>query len=867
MLTLSKVTSGAAAATYYSGADDYYSEGGQAPSEWWGHGSAALGLDGSVESTAFARLLDGELPRGGVMHRGGDGPRTAAFDLTMSAPKSVSMQALIHGDNRLIEAHDRAVSRTLGHLEQQLAAYREQADRKTASRLSGNVAVARFRHEVSRDLDPQLHTHCVVLNMTQRPDGEWRALDAASLYKRQKHLGVLYRSHLARELVGLGFTVRRTHDDGRFELAHIRQDAIEAFSSRRRSIDAALAERGLDRASASAQERQMAGLATRRAKEQGIGRNELQARWKDKAASYGVDWNRQDAAPSEFGDRGAVVADAVGFALAHLTERSSVVATDRVETIALGRGIGVVSSADVTSRLRQLAATGELVLSEDGKMCTTREAVALEGQILDIEFSGRGALPRPIRPANFTLPSDSAQPLTAGQETAAQLILTTRNRVVGVQGRAGTGKTTMLKAVNDNLVDGFHGVGLAPSAAAARELSRAGVEATTIAAFIARNGVGLSAKTLVVVDEAAMVSTRDLHNVLQAAEHAGARVVLVGDTRQLASVEAGSPFRQLQQNKMDLAEMSEVRRQSNEQLRSAVEDAASGEIAAAIEKLVTSTTTIVDDTQRHQRIAKEFVKQSSDGLQTLAVAGTNHARLRINEFVRQELSLAGAGHVVSVLERRNLTRAQLRSSLSYQKDDVVQFLRKYDSLGARAGDMAAVISAEPGLVTLRMQNGAIRQWRPTAMEHVAAYDIGSRELTVGDEVRFTANQHGLGVVNGERARVETIDPEARRMTVCTSEGELVSLDLDRPLHLDHGYCVTVHSSQGQTCDTVLIDADVSSVTASESLFYVAISRARSLAAIYTDDASSLPEAMSRSEPRANALDLAKPEPRQAALAL
>lgn len=138
---------------------------------------------------------------------------------------------------------------------------------------------------------------------------------------------------------------------------------------------------------------------------------------------------------------------------------------------------------------------------------------------------------------------------------------------------------------------------------------------------------------------------------------------------------------------------------------------------------------------------------------------------------------------------------------------------------------------------------------------------------MGDEVRFTANQHGLGVVNGERARVETIDPEARRMTVCTSEGELVSLDLDRPLHLDHGYCVTVHSSQGQTCDTVLIDADVSSVTASESLFYVAISRARSLAAIYTDDASLLPEAMSRSEPRANALDLAKPEPRQAALAL
>ncbi len=163
MLTLAKVLPGEAAATYYEEADDYYAEGGRAPSAWCGDGAAALGLEGVVDGGDFKALLEGRLPDGQVMHRGGEGPRTAGLDLTFSAPKSVSMQALIGGDERLLHAHDEAVMKTLQHIEKSLAAYRSTSGGETAPARSGNITVARFEHDLSREADPQAHTHCVLL--------------------------------------------------------------------------------------------------------------------------------------------------------------------------------------------------------------------------------------------------------------------------------------------------------------------------------------------------------------------------------------------------------------------------------------------------------------------------------------------------------------------------------------------------------------------------------------------------------------------------------------------------------------------------------------------------------------------------------
>lgn len=877
MLTLAKVVSAMSAANYYEGSDDYYSDDGRAPSSWWGAGADALGLRGEVDSGDFRSLLDGRLPDGTEMHRGGEG-RTAGLDLTFSAPKSVSMQALIGGSTELLNAHQQAVTRALQYVQAQLAAYRSTQDGETVSVRSQNVVAARFDHDLSRELDPQVHTHCVLMNVTQRPDGGWRALDAHALYEQQKLLGVLYRSELAKRVQELGYRIRRTHQDGRFELAHITRQQVEAFSTRTRAIDLALAAKGESRATASAAMREIAGLNTRRAKDPSVRRDELRETWSAKALALRVNWkpNFHFAAPLEAAEIAARTREAVDFAVAHLTERSAIVSRQAIAQEALAHGTGSVGLDDVQADIDRRLVGGELLASADGRRLATPGAQAMERAMLDIEQRGRGALAKAIweqqqgrlfdsPDVGSTLAPSLGEHLTAGQRRAAELVLSSRNRIVGVQGLAGTGKTAMLHTVSENLGGEFQAIGLAPSAAAARELATAGFEAMTIAGFLA-SGLSLDERALVVVDEAGMVSLRDMHALLSAVEEAGARAVLVGDIGQLKAVEAGAPFRQLQEQGMAVVRMADILRQQSEKLRAAVVDAAEGKVDASLKKLAATVAEVPHATERYERIARDYASRvPEERLQTLAVAGTNRARRAINERVRQRLGLSGTGVAVTVLEGRDLTRAQVQSSLSYAPGDIVEALRHYDSIGLRRGDTAEVVEIAPGCITLRRKDSQTVQWRPTAMPHVAVHRAEQREIAVGDRIRFTANDYRLGVVNGQSGKVESIDCTASELTVNVDSEHALKLDLNKPLRVDHAYCTTVHAAQGQTCDRVLVDADVSGAMANQSLYYVAISRARHGVTLYTDDKELLPRAMSRLDIKQAALDLHRTSARGLAL--
>ena len=208
---------GRTASYYEDGADDYYAKEGEA-SQWQGKGAEALGLEGAVDSQRFRELLAGKVQDGTAIMRSStrdDAKARIGVDLTFSAPKSVSMQALIHGDARIIQAHDRAVSKAMEHAEQRAQA-RQKVAGKSRVENTGNLVMAKFRHETSRERDPQLHTHAIVLNMTQRSDGQWRALRNDEIIKSTKYLGAVYRSELAHELQGMGYQLR--HDkDGMFE--------------------------------------------------------------------------------------------------------------------------------------------------------------------------------------------------------------------------------------------------------------------------------------------------------------------------------------------------------------------------------------------------------------------------------------------------------------------------------------------------------------------------------------------------------------------------------------------------------------------------------------------------------------------------
>lgn len=859
MLSLAKVEGSEAAANYYEQTDDYYGGKIREGTEWWGKGAELLGLSGPVDSRDFRRMLRGRIAEGVEIHRGG-GSRRSATDLTLSAPKSVSIQAMIGGDRRLYDAHDRAVTRTLEFVEQRLATYRVTLEGETTSIPSGNILVARFRHELSREKDPQLHSHCVVLNATQRLDGQWRALDSQPLYFESMLLGAFYRAELAREVRALGYGIRMTHLDGRFELDHISDAQVAEFSGRSKQIETELARRGLTRESASARQLEEAALATRTRKS-AFDAVELSKDWQERSAAENLDYRQPHllaaVGPSEE-ERTSLAERATAFAVAHLTERECIVKHNQILGAALGRSEGIATLEDIEQAMAQAVIKGEMV--NEGERYTTDAAQLVEQQILEIEARGRGRLASLIRQPWFHGMADAGNDkLSAEQAEAVRRIVCEGNRVTGVQGYAGTGKTRMLTRVREIAsTEDWECQGVAPSAAAARELGKAGIEAQTIAAFLAR-GVTLNEKTLLILDEAGMVPASDMLAVLKQVEAAGARIVLVGDRKQLQAVNAGMPFRQLQDARMPTARLSEIRRQLDDNLRQAVLHAAEGKVHASLSLLKSSLIEISYATERHAQIARDYADLSAGEREgTLIVAGTNAAREAINEQVRLQLGKAGTGMPVRVLRQKDLTEQQRRSSLAYKPGDRVQMLKDYKSIGLAKGEIAEVVSAGNGMVTLRDEAGGLHEWRPVDKPHAVVYQSVAREMAVGDKVRVTANDYGRNIVNGEFGTVAALDAETRLLSLEMADGRLVTFSMDRPLHLEHGYCSTVHSAQGATCERILVEASAQSATAHQASYYVAITRARKEANIYTDDLSMLPERLTRTAEKTVALELNRP---------
>lgn len=868
MLSIANVDSGSKAASYYEQSDDYYSSD-RSPSVWSGKAASALGLSGEVAASAFRDLLAGDLPNGAHIHNAAAG-RRGGTDLTFSAPKSISLQALAGGDTRLLEAHETAVSRALAYVET-LASCRVTEHGTTVRSATENLAIAQFRHDLSRAADPQLHTHCVVLNVTQRGDGQWRALDNEAIYRHKMFLGALYRSELAREVKALGYEVRITHGDGRFELAHLGPEQLRIFSQRSKAIEDELGRRGLTRESATAQQRQAVALQTREAKQQ-VDRGELRAAWRDRARQAGLEIEGRPPPRSstdawmEDRQRTDGAARAVAYASLHLMEREAVVSRLDLERVALERGVGTTSLSAIRQEIETAVQSGALLIqsainstgrsTSPGDVLTTPGAREREREILALEASGRGALNALMTPGDARDALALTQ-LGDDQRNAVEAALTGSDRVSGIQGRAGAGKTSTLRALHQLVVPlGIRPMGVAPSRGAALELGQTGIPSQTLASLAVRGFAGLDHRTLLVVDEAGMVGAGDMRDLLKAAANAKARVLLVGDTQQLKAVAAGRPFAQLQHAGMPTVRLREIQRQRNPQLKAAVELAADGRVAASVEHMRRHVVEQSVHEERHDRIAADYAGLAPDTrARTLIVSGTHVARESINSSVREALGLSGKGVAVTTLRTKDLTRAERARTVSYQPGDVVRADRPYKSLGMAVGDFARVVDGRAGVVTLQLASGREVEWRPPNQPYVSCFTETERELAAGDIVRFNHNDRRTRIVNGERATVAAINREAGSIVLDRHDGSRLVLPASGPLHLEHGYAQTVHSAQGQTCERVLIDAPVTSATTHESAYYVAISRATHSATLYTDDASRLPEALSRSDSKTAALDL------------
>ncbi len=906
--------------------DDYYHSDGTA-AQWQGKGAQTLGLTGEVTQQQLQRMLRGDLGPGKTLAKSVrlDSRARAGIDVTFSAPKSVTLQALLAKDPRVIQAHDKAVADALENIEQTMAIARQKVDGQVLKEATGNLIIAKFRHETARPTpdappDPQLHTHALIMNLTQRADGTWATLSNESIVQFQRLINAHYMSSLARELEMAGYEVR--YEKEHIELAHVSREQIEAFSHRRLAVDAKLAEQGLERQSASHGQKQTATLATRLPKSDSYTREQLEQVWQQRARGVGFDMlatpksprTRQLSESQASARRDYVATQALRWAIKHHTEREAVVSESKLLMSATTHSRGLCDMQDLHAELKRLLSAGDvhptvqmyrgkdntaLILGSREELAqrmaedeginmvdagavvdaaistgflvptephyTTTAALDCEAEMLAIEARGRNALERVI-PDDAMLETLAALPLKQGQREAVELILTSKHRFVGVQGLAGTGKSHMLKSMKGVAEDAGHKIiAVAPYSSQARALKGLGIPASTVASRLEgdpkRFARMLDAKTIVLIDEAGVIPGRQMRKLMQTIEKHGARAVMLGDTAQTKAIEATPAFQQLQAAGLATAGMNEIVRQSNEKLRAAVTLAAKGKAEESL-GLIDKVHTIEDSDKRYETIATRYSSLPEDERNaTLILTGTNLSRNAINDAVHSQLGLDGKGHMYTLLTRRDSTQAERRYARYYSVGDIIQPERDYRS-GLKRGKLYRIIgrTGTNQLEVKSLDSEETIRISPGMARKLSVYQPVRAELSSGDIVRITRNDTDLDIANGDRAQVMQVSPHA--VTLKIGEREL-TFAADAPLHMDRAYATTAHSAQGLTSEKVIINLETKSRTTKRDIYYVDISRARSDAVIYTDSLKELPKSVQRREEKTIALDVVQPNSYQA----
>jgi conjugative relaxase-like TrwC/TraI family protein len=875
MLTISKPLSASQVRTYHerefaSERQNYWSRDQQGHSEWQGKLAEQWGLLGPVGNEHFARLTEGQHPhteaqlvrhQASKTYEGKFGKEVtsvehrAGWDATFSAPKSVSLTALVGRDERVREAHRESVRVALSELEKYTQA---RIGNIHAPETTGKFVAATFEHDTARPVDgyaaPQLHTHAVIFNVTERDNGQTRALQPQELFASQRYATSVYRSELSMRLQGLGYELERGKH-GQPEIKGYTKEYLEASSPRREQIKDHLREMGIDGAGAA----QVAAHRTRDSKEL-LSPDEVLARHRELAAQYGHQADRvvaearaQEQRHSYEPDR--IAQQAVTYARDHLFERSAVLDRRDVLEAALNRGMGETTYAHVRQEFAQRAARGEFRTVGAGQQYTTAAMLSMEREIVTRMREGnqRGMSdPMLVSPQIRITTEDRYPELNASQREAVDQVFLSRETMVGLDGVAGAGKTTTLAVIREGAeAQGYKVEGFAPTSRAAQKLADAGMETSTLQKHLARGQKpDTGERRLYVLDESSLASTKQMHEFVHRL-HPNDRVLLVGDRRQHEAVEAGRPFAQLQDSGMKTVKLEEIVRQKNPELKQVVEQLARGEVREAVDGLERQGRVheIAERENRIAAIAKEYAR-SPEG--TLVVSPDNRSRVEINLAIRAEMQERGLVSkeehpIAALVPRQDLTGPERTWAARYEFNDVVRYARASKQTGMERGEYARVksVDAEKNLLTVVRADGSELTYDPRRQQGVSVYREEARSFAVGDRIQFTAPANDLKVANRELGTVEAIGHDGQ-MRLKMNGGRDVQLDPREHPHLDHGYAVTSHSSQGQTAERVLIHVDTELAAKdllNSRMAYVAVSRGAEDAQLFTNDREKLPEAL------------------------
>ncbi|HEU5403417.1 MAG TPA: MobF family relaxase [Terriglobales bacterium] len=900
MLNISKPLSASQAQTYHAkeftaAEQNYWKQGDTIQGEWHGKLAEDFGLSGAVGAEEFARLSEGQHAESGkqlVLHRvvheykNAEGnmvspvEHRAGWDATFSAPKSISLTALVGGDDRVREAHREAVNVALNELERYTQA---RIGGNSPAETTGKFAAAKFEHDTARPVDgyaaPQLHTHVVVFNMTERDDGRIRALQPHSLFESQQFATAVYQSHLTYKLRSLGYEIE-PGKSGAPDIKGYTQEYLDASSPRRQQIEEALSRSGF----AGPEAAQIAAHNTRD-KKVILSPDQILAAHRqiadefgnqaDKVVAEARERRKEQAQERPEQERRQQVREAVTFARDKGFEREAVVDERALYVDALRRGMGEMTYPEVRASFEARVASGEFKEIADeahkaGRKFTTAATIKAESEIVQKVQDGQNRAPQ-IMSIESAVPLTESHPhFNTAQKRVVEEVLTSRDRVQGLQGRAGSGKTSVLESIRHGAEQSGYAVeGFAPTSRAAKQLRDAGIKADTLQRFLAGGGQKVAgdpaSKHFYMVDESSLASTQQMRDFLTKIAPQD-RVLLIGDTRQHQGVDAGKPFEQLQEAGMRTAQLDQIMRQKDPELLKAVEHLSNNETAIGVEMLSQQgrITEIVDPQQRIAAIAKSYAERPEN---TLIVSPDNASRRAINQAVRRELQALGVvdktDRPMRVLTPRNdMTGADREWANRYEAGDVLHYTRGSKEHGIEPRSYAQVVATNPkeNLVTIQKPDGQQVTYDPSRLRGIATYREIDREFATGEKIQFTSPNRNLQVANRDLGTIQQID-ENGKITVRMdgAKDRIVRFDVNQMRHFDHGYAVTSHSSQGLTSERVLVnmDTEVHPELINSRFAYVSVSRASHDAQIYTNNASSLGDSLSQQVAKASAVDFTK----------
>lgn len=847
--------------------NDYYSEGEKITGYWRGRLVADFGLIGSeVNSETFSLLQKninpytmGKLTQKNVS----GGPRF--FDFQCAAPKSVSVMSML--DGRLLTAHKEAVWVAMAELEKLAAVRLRKGDqvRTNNYEITGKILYATFMHDASRALDPQLHTHNVVANVTKTTGGEFKALESLEMVRAIRYAGKVYHNELARVCHKLGYqTVNHLDEKGNivwFDIKGVSEKIMDKFSKRRAEIEAKEAEFITKHGrKPTLSENNFISMTTRDEKLKEISTDKVKRYQMKQLTPHQkneldrIYWEaKRNYWPFKTAEHEKTV-EMIQAALPTVYERDSVLKLDKVLAETLNQNLGEIELKTLKAAVKNVPELRELGGLEVNPYYSTEEIINREIYAIEAVEEQKDLF-EPIAPDFLAFP---------GQETRlkqAELIhgmLSSRDRFDLFRGVAGAGKTSTLqefcRGLRSGGIESIHLV--APTNSATDVLKQEGFEQSqTVASFLLSQEKP-PAGSYVIIDESGLNSLREGVEIVKVARANNYRVLFVGDARQHTAVENGDFFRLLEEHsEIERFSLTDIHRQRNEEYRRGISECALGRFEAAFERFDGNGFIHEGKNKYLDRAADSYMEYTENGQyidRAILVAPTHDEGDKLTDAVRAKLktnrAISSNSEIRETFRSWNWPKAQLRNAESYQPGMVVAFIRNMKDIG-KAGETARITGIDDG--NLLLDNGKAIYAKRCA-EFIEVGERRGIELCEGDLIQFNVNLRDKRIYNGNIAMI-TADPG--KVMMLYSDGKPREL-VDLPASYDtfkYGWVTTSYKAQGRTAENVVVAAQA----LDRKAFYVALSRGRQNMALHCPEKEFLKARLSLNSDRSSVHDLMK----------